>query len=99
MGDPDESPGPHCLPPLVHSQYYYLSVDREATGWEDEAARRSPMACGTLDLCFGLGAQRLGVTKKYFAAGERRGCIPLGLGCLHNNVAQESHQLGAIITI
>lgn len=84
MEDPDESPGPHCLPPLVHSQYYYLSVDREATGWEDEAAGRSSMAYGTLDLCFGLGAQPLGVTEKYFAAGDQRGwvaCIILSARC------------------
>lgn len=88
MEDPDESPGPHCLPPLVHSQYYYLSVDREATGWEDEAAGRSSMAYGTLDLCFGLGAQRLGVTEKYFAAGDQRGwvaCIILSARCRYHH--------------
>lgn len=68
----NDSAGPHCLPPLAHSQYYYLRQGDEATG-------SSPMACGILDLCTGLGAQWFRATEKYFAAGKQREYTPLGL--------------------
>lgn len=66
-----ESPGPHCQPPLVRSQCYSVSVDREA------AAGSSPGASGILGLRTGLGAQWLAVRKKHFAAGEHRGAHSL----------------------
>lgn len=54
----DESPGPHCLPSLAHSQCYYLIVDKEAAeGLKEEAAGRTPRADRTPGLCTGLGAQ------------------------------------------
>lgn len=68
-------------------------------GLGEEAAGSSPRAHAILGLCTGLGAQWLGVTEKYFVAGEKRGHTPLGLGCLHKNVAQESPQLHAITAI
>lgn len=65
----DESPGPRCLSPLAHSQYYRLIPDKEAAeGLGVEAAGRTPRAYRVLGLCTGLGAQWRGVTEKYFAA-------------------------------
>lgn len=75
MVDSNESSGPHCLPPLAHSQYYHLSVEKDG----DEAAGSSPMAYGILDLCTGVGAQWFRVTEKYFAVGKQREYTPLGL--------------------
>lgn len=64
----DESPGPHCLSPVAHSQDYHLSVEKD----REETAGSPPAACGTLDLHHsGLGAPWSG------AAGEQKGPHPL----------------------
>ena len=54
----DESPGPHCLPPLAYSRYYYLIVDKEAVGGlKEEAAGRTPRTNRIPGFCTGLGTQ------------------------------------------
>lgn len=80
-----------CLP-LLHSQYYYLSVEKDG----NEATGRSRMAYLILDLCTGLGAQWFRVTEKYFAAEEVHTPWP---GCRYSNVAQESPQLRTITAL
>ena len=82
----EESPGPHCMSPLAHSQYYHLSVEKD----KEETAGNSPVACGTLDLHSGLGAPWSG------AAGEQKDRIPWP-GGMHNSVAQESPRLCVIL--
>lgn len=70
-----------------------------AEGRGDEAVGSSPTACGTLNLCTGLGAQWSRVTENYFATGEQSGFTALDLGRLHDNVVQESCQLCAIAAL